>query len=329
MKIQAKYTFLLIISIIGFSIMCYFVCNIITGYSNYNSRILMDLQLSECKNQTSRASHVGNIYGYPKIIHRIYGFWDTNISKEWKFNCYESCHEESQGFVLMVWNKTTIIKLLHEHYPWFINTFNAYQYEVQRVDAARYFILHQYGGLYMDMDLFCRYSKSKNITAFFKKIAHNQKAGNSGTNVVVIETEPKPLVSNFLIASKRCDTFMNYVIQNLAIYNYWYILPYPTVMFTTGPGFLTLVLRKFKRDAYSSPNIYRLPKEHSVYELSQGIFWKFIGTSGKHGTWHSWDASFLLFFNTHYTSKRLICLIIGIAFVVFLITRRFKRVLKR
>lgn len=44
---------------------------------------------------------------------------------------------------------------LQEHYPWFLPTYLAYPYSIQRVDVLRYFILHKMGGIYIDLDMGC------------------------------------------------------------------------------------------------------------------------------------------------------------------------------
>jgi mannosyltransferase OCH1-like enzyme len=37
-------------------------------------------------------------------------------------------------------------------YPWFLETFDGYVYPIQRADAIRYFVLHHFGGIYIDLD---------------------------------------------------------------------------------------------------------------------------------------------------------------------------------
>ena len=46
-------------------------------------------------------------------------------------------------------------QLIQEHYPWFWGTFQSYDMEVKKADAARVFILHRHGGLYLDLDVQC------------------------------------------------------------------------------------------------------------------------------------------------------------------------------
>jgi len=70
-----------------------------------------------------------------------------------KYFEYISCNEES------------CLKLLQNHYPWFIHIYENYQYPIQKCDAIRPFILYHYGGIYLDMDSTC----IKNIYENFKK----------------------------------------------------------------------------------------------------------------------------------------------------------------
>ena len=44
---------------------------------------------------------------------------------------------------------------LEQHYAWFLPAWHSYNETVLRGDAIRYFILHRYGGLYIDLDVEC------------------------------------------------------------------------------------------------------------------------------------------------------------------------------
>ena len=40
-----------------------------------------------------------------------------------------------------------------KEYNWFLETYDAYPYPIQRADALRYFVVYHYGGIYADLDL--------------------------------------------------------------------------------------------------------------------------------------------------------------------------------
>lgn len=44
------------------------------------------------------------------------------------------------------------IMLMTIRYPWFLETYDGYPYPIQRADAIRYFVLHHFGGIYIDLD---------------------------------------------------------------------------------------------------------------------------------------------------------------------------------
>jgi len=40
-----------------------------------------------------------------------------------------------------------------KEYPWFLETFDSYPYNIERADVIRYFALYHFGGIYLDLDL--------------------------------------------------------------------------------------------------------------------------------------------------------------------------------
>jgi len=90
----------------------------------------------------------------PKIIHQTWK--DYNIpydiyKKEW----VDSWKEYHPAWKFMFWTDDDLRNLIKEDYSWFLSTYDAYEYNICRVDAARYFIMHKYGGLYIDLDFEC------------------------------------------------------------------------------------------------------------------------------------------------------------------------------
>ena len=59
------------------------------------------------------------------------------------------------GWKLMKWTDESSRALIAQDYPWFLSTYDAYPSYIQRCDAARYFILYHYGGVYADLDIEC------------------------------------------------------------------------------------------------------------------------------------------------------------------------------
>ena len=50
-------------------------------------------------------------------------------------------------------------EFIEKMYPWFLKTYDGYTQEIMRIDAVRYFILHYFGGIYLDIDMECKVCK--------------------------------------------------------------------------------------------------------------------------------------------------------------------------
>ena len=59
------------------------------------------------------------------------------------------------GYRIIVWSDKDLRKVVAQHYPSFLGLYDGYDVNIKRVDAARLFLLHRFGGLYMDLDFVC------------------------------------------------------------------------------------------------------------------------------------------------------------------------------
>ena len=57
------------------------------------------------------------------------------------------------GWKYWLWTRKKAQSFLATHYAWYLPVWESYPYEVQRVDALRYFIMYHYGGVYADLDV--------------------------------------------------------------------------------------------------------------------------------------------------------------------------------
>lgn len=99
-----------------------------------------------------------------------------------------------------------------EHYPWFLPTFLAYPYSIQRVDAIRYFLLYHHGGIYIDLDMGCR------ARLDFLRV-HNFTAPL---------TYPVG-ISNDILAARPGDLYLGRAIHQLRRWNKWMVIKYVQV----------------------------------------------------------------------------------------------------
>ncbi len=68
----------------------------------------------------------------------------------------QSWREKHPTWEHRLWDDASIRALLRQHHPTFLATYGSYRRLIQRVDAAKYFILYRHGGFYFDLDTRCR-----------------------------------------------------------------------------------------------------------------------------------------------------------------------------
>jgi inositol phosphorylceramide mannosyltransferase catalytic subunit len=173
----------------------------------------------------------------PRIIHRMWPndefLKQDNLEITSNFNrCIDLYRKRSQSWTTVLWTDHSIREWLQTHYPQFISTFDAYPFQIQRVDAARYFILYHYGGVYMDMDIGCYRTKDIGDLVDYMEA--------SGKLVALPQTDPVGLSNDVMFASKN-SAFFREAIDALPTKNRWFGIHYLTVLYSTGSLFLSLL----------------------------------------------------------------------------------------
>ncbi|KAK0468211.1 glycosyltransferase family 32 protein [Desarmillaria tabescens] len=207
------------------------------------------------------ASEHGQVERIPRILHQT---WRTEtLPEKWR-PVSQECRDLMPDYTTLgFWIHSTITR-----------------YPIQRADAIRYFILHHFGGVYLDLDIGCKRPLDP-LLAY---------------PVILPKTIPVG-ISNDLIFSEKGHPFMAQVIHSLVTFDHSWVLNYPTVMFSTGPMFLSAqysIFTSSHASAVSDP-IRVLPK--SLYgknakegEAPHSFFSHFYGSS-----WHADDAAFIGF----------------------------------
>ncbi|GAA5997348.1 uncharacterized protein JCM10292_000194 [Rhodotorula paludigena] len=213
----------------------------------------------------------------PKIIHAT---WKTDIvPKRWA-DVRQGCQDLHPDYEFKLWSDAASRQFIAEEYPWFLSTFDSYTYPIQRADSIRYFVLHHYGGIYMDLDIGCR--RNLDPLRYFQ--------------VILPQTIPVG-VSNDLMIAEKGHPFMDLVIHNLITFDHTYGTNYPTVMFSTGPMFVSAVYGMWPKDLDEGVErqVRVLPrrwygKNAPLSEMEESYFDHFYGSS-----WHADDAGFITF----------------------------------
>ena len=217
----------------------------------------------------------------PRIIHQYWQPYNTDTSEEeagddtlpehWRKPVKSWKRLSRYGFKYMRWNEAKLRALIQEHHPWFLGTFDSYPRWTQKVDAGRYLVLYHYGGLYADLDVGLKPRCRKQLEALLKY------------DLVLARSESFSLAADMMMTAPR-HPFFEQILHNMADYNHWYFLPLLTVMFSTGPAFVTVQFTHFphREDAYVLPtNLYIAGNDSYFFHM-------------KGNTWHEWDAGLLL-----------------------------------
>ena len=92
----------------------------------------------------------------PKIIHKVWFNLSGNDPvppKKRYGKMINSLHKFHKEWIIITWNEKMCNNLIYKHYAWFVPIWETYKTPIYKIDAIRYFILHRYGGVYVDQDI--------------------------------------------------------------------------------------------------------------------------------------------------------------------------------
>ena len=167
----------------------------------------------------------------PKIIHQT---WKTkDIPKKYK-KWQNSWKKHHPDWEYRLWDDTDLRNLIKNEYPWFLEKYDNYPHMIQRVDAARGFILHKYGGLYVDLD----------YEAF---ISMDDALNNKESVYITSNVNKNEKLQNSLMASKPNHKFFEYHNKELLEQENKNTMNITNDIFeTAGPLFLKKIYENYK-----------------------------------------------------------------------------------
>jgi hypothetical protein len=185
----------------------------------------------------------------------------------------------------MLWTDEAAHEFMRTHYPHHLQMYESYTYPIMRADAIRYFVLHHFGGIYMDLDIGCR----RRLDPLLQ--------GDWDTILPIT----KPVgVSNDLMFAAKGSAFMDHTVHALPAWDHNWWINYPTVMFSTGPMFLSAQYAIYSAahpitDNFPRAEVRILPKSlygknAPIADVPHSFFSHFYGSS-----WHDDDANFVTF----------------------------------
>jgi hypothetical protein len=140
----------------------------------------------------------------PKIIHFIAPKDRSRWHPIWE-RCYPSWSKHFLDFEIKLWNdEEDITNFIYEKYPQHYNMFMEFPLHIMKLDFVRFCILHYYGGIYADMDVFCykNFYDELNNSNYILHAPYGQPYMN-GDN----------LIENALMISMKHSNFFSYCIE--------------------------------------------------------------------------------------------------------------------
>lgn len=198
---------------------------------------------------------------FPKVIHKIW--WQSLDELPEKYvQPLLSWRVANPDWKMVVWDQDSIRKLLRTYFPEHQQLFDSYPRMIQKIDAAKYFILAKFGGCYSDMDQCCLKALSSAIKIESERASILVSPLTEKRSLIPITSgfcfaEP-PFFNNAFILAKPNPEVWKAVFDQLRIQAADKRLrkvsplrrnPEIRVLRTTGPVCFTKALRKVIRES--------------------------------------------------------------------------------
>ncbi|KAH6695183.1 hypothetical protein F5X68DRAFT_257895 [Plectosphaerella plurivora] len=215
----------------------------------------------------------------PPILHHIM-LGSRKAAADWNA-ARQTCLDWHPDYEHRLWTDENAVNFVAEKFPDFKPTWDAYRLPIQRVDALRYMILYEYGGIIFDMDLECR--RSLGPLRQFKFVA--PAAHPTGFSV------------SFIMSSKQ-NEFVATILRELPVYDRnWFGLPYVTVMFSTGGHFASALHARLSNRSESKV-LGGPPEDPKLNSLNGQVTTPLFNHLGS-SSWHSYDGLFIMLLGKH------------------------------
>ncbi|KAI9884757.1 MAG: hypothetical protein M1823_003467 [Watsoniomyces obsoletus] len=211
----------------------------------------------------------------PKIIHQTYA--NASIPQHWK-KPQQSCLALHEDYEYKLWTDEKSRQFIEAEYPWFLNTFDSYPHPIQRADSIRYFVLAHFGGIYIDLDDGC----NRRLDPLLAYPAWLRRTVPTG-------------ISNDVMGAVPQHPFFLRVIDSLQSYHRSWYLPYITIMYSTGPLFLSVIWKEYMRAGPSDAHRVRVLMPDDYAKHATSFFKQYRGSS-----WHGNDARFVFWMGRHW-----------------------------
>ncbi|SDF79241.1 Glycosyltransferase sugar-binding region containing DXD motif-containing protein [Pedobacter terrae] len=189
----------------------------------------------DSKKEFKGVSQKKSVDNIPKIIHQT---WKNDQPPKHYQILTQTWKEHHPNWEYKLWTDQMNYDFIKNFFPSFLPIYEQYPSAIQKADAVKYFILYQYGGLFVDMDYEC----IQNVEELLE--------GNS----VVFGSEPEDhckkfymdlIVSNAFMGCTPENNFFKFLCESIATIQIRNENTVLNTLNTTGPFFLTKLYKSF------------------------------------------------------------------------------------
>ena len=200
----------------------------------------------------------------PLILHQLAPREKQKWHHIWE-HCQATWIEKFPNFSYRLWHDEDIDNLINEKFPTFSKIYHGYPRNIHRFDVVRYFIMYEYGGIYVDMDMEC-------VNNFYDILP-------AGKVSVAESAIPGEMYQNALMASPARHPYWHYVLNEIIAYR-----NVENVLDATGPQVIIRVANivppnmfnglpseKFSVDSYPvSDKQFQRSMRTDIYSIHHG-----------------------------------------------------------
>lgn len=225
-----------------------------------------------------------------KNLHQI---WLRGPLPEKYLSWIETTKSLHPDWTYKLWSGEEIRNLIEKRHDWFISIYDNYPYDIQRCDVARYFILYEYGGLYLDLDIEC----IKNVEDILDRdcvLFHQYPDNNNNFGYRMNFPRDILTITNSIYYAKPKNKFIYFCIKNLRFAKDVKRKDgRPSVMMSTSPGFMTQMYHRYKHIAdiqlHDHTFFEAISKDERKDILLNNKKYSHINTYGMHWNVCSWN----------------------------------------
>jgi len=224
----------------------------------------------------------------PRIIHQSYK--TAELPTRWA-NTPALWRMHHPDFEYRFWSDFENRELIRIHYPWMLETYDSYPFPIQRADAARYFVILMYGGVYADLDI----RPLRDISELLCKVDREPK------QLLVTQTPNMGLTNAFFAGTPQSEPLLKWAQKLPSLARPWAgsISPHLMVMLSSGT---TRFWRYMAREANQSM-IETIPLAEwgacslckSICVPQENAFFEHVGGN----SWHKLDTIVLNWLSCH------------------------------